>query len=129
MSPPILSGSDAPCSFYQMRIFVLLYMTNAATVCLFLCFKLIYLKVTALLFPTSDFRHPVTTPALLYISQALTKVHTVFSVFLIVCIIRALFCTALTHPASSGISPSLILFESSPLPLISHLFFVWNFSR
>uniref|UniRef100_A0A673BAY2 NOP14 nucleolar protein homolog (yeast) n=1 Tax=Sphaeramia orbicularis TaxID=375764 RepID=A0A673BAY2_9TELE len=34
---------------------------------------IIYLKVTALLFPTSDFRHPVTTPALLYISQALTK--------------------------------------------------------
>ncbi|XP_026212258.1 nucleolar protein 14 [Anabas testudineus] len=34
---------------------------------------LIYLKVTALLFPTSDFRHPVTTPALLYISQALTR--------------------------------------------------------
>lgn len=34
---------------------------------------LIYLKVTALLFPTSDFRHPVTTPALLYISQGLTK--------------------------------------------------------
>ncbi|XP_044031474.1 nucleolar protein 14 [Siniperca chuatsi] len=34
---------------------------------------LVYLKVTALLFPTSDFRHPVTTPALLYISQALTK--------------------------------------------------------
>ncbi|XP_061732445.1 nucleolar protein 14 [Nerophis ophidion] len=34
---------------------------------------LIHLKVTALLFPTSDFRHPVTTPALLYIGQALTK--------------------------------------------------------
>uniref|UniRef100_H3DN49 NOP14 nucleolar protein homolog (yeast) n=1 Tax=Tetraodon nigroviridis TaxID=99883 RepID=H3DN49_TETNG len=34
---------------------------------------LVYLKVTALLFPTSDFRHPVTTPALLYISQALTR--------------------------------------------------------
>ncbi|KAM9841594.1 nucleolar protein 14 [Aulostomus maculatus] len=34
---------------------------------------LIYLKVTALLFPTSDFRHPVTTPALLFISQTLTK--------------------------------------------------------
>uniref|UniRef100_A0A1A7Z3J3 NOP14 nucleolar protein n=2 Tax=Iconisemion striatum TaxID=60296 RepID=A0A1A7Z3J3_9TELE len=34
---------------------------------------LIYLKVTALLFPTSDFRHPVTTPALLFICQALTK--------------------------------------------------------
>ncbi|KAM9307054.1 nucleolar protein 14 [Pholidichthys leucotaenia] len=34
---------------------------------------LIYLKVTALLFPTSDFRHPVTTPVLLFISQALTK--------------------------------------------------------
>uniref|UniRef100_A0A3P9LV19 NOP14 nucleolar protein homolog (yeast) n=1 Tax=Oryzias latipes TaxID=8090 RepID=A0A3P9LV19_ORYLA len=35
--------------------------------------SLIYLKLTALLFPTSDFRHPVTTPALLYISLALTK--------------------------------------------------------
>ncbi|XP_047227740.1 nucleolar protein 14 [Girardinichthys multiradiatus] len=34
---------------------------------------LVYLKVAALLFPTSDFRHPVTTPALLYISQTLTK--------------------------------------------------------
>ncbi|XP_067106491.1 nucleolar protein 14 [Osmerus mordax] len=34
---------------------------------------LLYLKITALLFPTSDFRHPVTTPALLYISQALCK--------------------------------------------------------
>ncbi|XP_070780747.1 nucleolar protein 14 isoform X2 [Enoplosus armatus] len=34
---------------------------------------LVYLKMTALLFPTSDFRHPVTTPALLYISQALIK--------------------------------------------------------
>ncbi|XP_071371803.1 nucleolar protein 14 [Centroberyx affinis] len=34
---------------------------------------LVYLKVTALLFPTSDFRHPVTTPALIFISQALTK--------------------------------------------------------
>lgn len=93
-----------------MRIFFLLFMTNAATVCLFLCFQLIYLKLTALLFPTSDFRHPVTTPALLYISQALTKVHTVFSVF-IICVF-----------ASNGVSPSLILFESSPPPLISHLF-------
>ncbi|XP_067231843.1 nucleolar protein 14 isoform X2 [Chanodichthys erythropterus] len=34
---------------------------------------LVLLKITALLFPTSDFRHPVTTPAFLYISQALTK--------------------------------------------------------
>ncbi|XP_066501929.1 nucleolar protein 14 [Hoplias malabaricus] len=34
---------------------------------------LIYLKIVALLFPTSDFRHPVTTPAFLYISQVLTK--------------------------------------------------------
>ncbi|KAJ8402380.1 hypothetical protein AAFF_G00368690 [Aldrovandia affinis] len=34
---------------------------------------LVYLKITALLFPTSDFRHPVATPALVYISQALTK--------------------------------------------------------
>ncbi|XP_026995912.2 nucleolar protein 14 [Tachysurus fulvidraco] len=34
---------------------------------------LIYLKIVHLLFPASDFRHPVTTPAFLYISQTLTK--------------------------------------------------------
>uniref|UniRef100_A0AAV2ITW1 Uncharacterized protein n=1 Tax=Knipowitschia caucasica TaxID=637954 RepID=A0AAV2ITW1_KNICA len=34
---------------------------------------LVHLKLSAQLFPTSDFRHPVTTPALLYIGQALTK--------------------------------------------------------
>lgn len=45
------------------------------------CLKLIYLKVTALLFPTSDFRHPVTTPALLFIGQALTKVRRTLYVF------------------------------------------------
>ncbi|RXM99929.1 Nucleolar protein 14 [Acipenser ruthenus] len=35
--------------------------------------ELIYLKIAALLFPTSDFRHPVATPALVYMSQLLTK--------------------------------------------------------
>ncbi|XP_062430534.1 nucleolar protein 14 [Rhea pennata] len=34
---------------------------------------LIYLKITALLFPTSDFWHPVVTPAFIYMSQLLTK--------------------------------------------------------
>ncbi|XP_025889881.1 nucleolar protein 14 [Nothoprocta perdicaria] len=34
---------------------------------------LIYLKITSLLFPTSDFRHPVVTPAFIYMSQLLTK--------------------------------------------------------
>uniref|UniRef100_A0A452J5B9 Uncharacterized protein n=1 Tax=Gopherus agassizii TaxID=38772 RepID=A0A452J5B9_9SAUR len=34
---------------------------------------LIYLKITAILFPTSDFWHPVVTPALVYMSQLLTK--------------------------------------------------------
>ncbi|XP_053560171.1 nucleolar protein 14 [Bombina bombina] len=34
---------------------------------------LIYLKVTAILFPTSDFRHPVVTPAMIIMSQLLTK--------------------------------------------------------
>uniref|UniRef100_A0AAY4DRM9 Nucleolar protein 14 n=1 Tax=Denticeps clupeoides TaxID=299321 RepID=A0AAY4DRM9_9TELE len=34
---------------------------------------LIYLKISGLLFPTSDFKHPATTPGFLYISQALTK--------------------------------------------------------
>uniref|UniRef100_A0A8C5BHR9 Nucleolar protein 14 n=1 Tax=Gadus morhua TaxID=8049 RepID=A0A8C5BHR9_GADMO len=35
--------------------------------------QLVYLKVVALLFPTSDYRHPVTTPALLFICQSLSK--------------------------------------------------------
>lgn len=48
---------------------------NLSCVFLFLCLKMIFLKVTALLFPTSDFRHPVTTPALLYIGQTLTRVQ------------------------------------------------------
>uniref|UniRef100_A0A4X1SVJ5 Nucleolar protein 14 n=1 Tax=Sus scrofa TaxID=9823 RepID=A0A4X1SVJ5_PIG len=34
---------------------------------------LVYLKVAGLLFPTSDFWHPVVTPALLCLSQLLTK--------------------------------------------------------
>ncbi|MEE6462634.1 hypothetical protein FKM82_001660 [Ascaphus truei] len=34
---------------------------------------LIYLKMTAILFPTSDFWHPVVTPALTLMSQLLTK--------------------------------------------------------
>ncbi|EHB06980.1 Nucleolar protein 14 [Heterocephalus glaber] len=34
---------------------------------------LIYLKIAGLLFPTSDFRHPVVTPALMCMSQILTK--------------------------------------------------------
>ncbi|NXW62927.1 NOP14 protein, partial [Eurystomus gularis] len=34
---------------------------------------LIYLKITSLLFPTSDFWHPVVTPAFIYMSQLLTK--------------------------------------------------------
>jgi len=36
--------------------------------------QLVYLKVASLLFPTSDYRHSVTTPALLYICQSLSKV-------------------------------------------------------
>ncbi|KAM4672738.1 nucleolar protein 14 isoform 2-T3 [Amazona ochrocephala] len=34
---------------------------------------LIYLKITSLLFPTSDFWHPIVTPAFTYMSQLLTK--------------------------------------------------------
>ncbi|XP_014791596.1 PREDICTED: nucleolar protein 14 [Calidris pugnax] len=34
---------------------------------------LIYLKIASLLFPTSDFWHPVVTPAFIYMSQLLTK--------------------------------------------------------
>lgn len=37
--------------------------------------QLIYLKIAGMLFPTSDFWHPVITPALLCLSQLLTKVR------------------------------------------------------
>lgn len=40
-----------------------------------LSFQLVYLKIAGMLFPTSDFRHPVVTPALLCLSQLLTKVR------------------------------------------------------
>lgn len=39
-----------------------------------LSLQLIYLKIAGMLFPTSDFRHPVVTPALVCLSQLLTKV-------------------------------------------------------
>lgn len=39
-----------------------------------LSFQLIYLKIAGMLFPTSDFWHPVVTPALVCLSQLLTKV-------------------------------------------------------
>ncbi|XP_077594125.1 nucleolar protein 14 isoform X2 [Stigmatopora nigra] len=78
--------------------------------------KIIYLKVAALLFPTSDFRHPVTTPALLYIGQGLTK-----------CPVRsledvtsglALCCLALDYVSfSKRFVPELINFLSGVLHL------------
>lgn len=40
-----------------------------------LSFQLLYLKIAGLLFPASDFRHPVVTPALVCLSQLLTKVR------------------------------------------------------
>lgn len=37
--------------------------------------QLVYLKIAGLLFPASDLRHPVVTPALVCMSQLLTKVR------------------------------------------------------
>lgn len=34
--------------------------------------QLVFLKLTALIFPTSDFRHPVTTPAFHLLLEALS---------------------------------------------------------
>ncbi|XP_014822341.1 PREDICTED: nucleolar protein 14 [Poecilia mexicana] len=77
---------------------------------------LVYLKVTALLFPTSDFRHPVTTPALLFISLTLTK-----------CLVRSLqdltsglvlCCLAVEYVSlSKRFLPELINFLSGTLHL------------
>lgn len=39
------------------------------------CFQLLYFKITGILFPTSDFWHPVVTPAVTLMSQLLTKVR------------------------------------------------------
>lgn len=58
-------------SVYTVYLYGTMY---EVTACVFASVKLVYLKIATLLFPASDFRHPVTTPAFLYISQALTKV-------------------------------------------------------
>lgn len=42
-----------------------------STLCLF---QLMLLKLVAILFPTSDFRHAVTTPAITFIAQMLAEV-------------------------------------------------------
>lgn len=34
-------------------------------------FQLIFLKIVSLLFPTSDFRHPVVTPSLVFMQEIL----------------------------------------------------------
>lgn len=36
-------------------------------------FQLIFFKLVSLLFPTSDFRHPVVTPCLVFMSQILLR--------------------------------------------------------
>uniref|UniRef100_A0A8C4HWQ0 Nucleolar protein 14 n=1 Tax=Dicentrarchus labrax TaxID=13489 RepID=A0A8C4HWQ0_DICLA len=78
---------------------------------------LIYLKVTALLFPTSDFRHPVTTPALLYISQALMKSLQDVTSGLVLC------CLAVEYVSfSKRFLPELINFLAGTLHLLhTHL--------
>ena len=37
--------------------------------------QLLLFKLIRLLFPTSDFRHPVVTPAMIFMGQLLIKVH------------------------------------------------------
>ena len=39
-------------------------------------FQLLLLKLVTILFPTSDFRHAVTTPAIIFVSQMLAQVGT-----------------------------------------------------
>ncbi|XP_047423220.1 nucleolar protein 14 isoform X2 [Sciurus carolinensis] len=61
---------------------------------------LIYLKIVGLLFPTSDFRHPVVTPALMCLSQLLTKcpvlsLQDVVKGLFVCCLF--LECVALSH--------------------------------
>uniref|UniRef100_A0A8C4HVW0 Nucleolar protein 14 n=1 Tax=Dicentrarchus labrax TaxID=13489 RepID=A0A8C4HVW0_DICLA len=73
---------------------------------------LIYLKVTALLFPTSDFRHPVTTPALLYISQCPVKSLQDVTSGLVLC------CLAVEYVSfSKRFLPELINFLAGTLHL------------
>lgn len=44
-----------------------------ALLCLYI--QLLIFKLIALIFPTSDFKHPVVTPALLFMGQLLLKVR------------------------------------------------------
>uniref|UniRef100_A0A8C1YCE0 NOP14 nucleolar protein homolog (yeast) n=1 Tax=Cyprinus carpio TaxID=7962 RepID=A0A8C1YCE0_CYPCA len=70
---------------------------------------LVLLKITALLFPSSDFRHPVTTPAFLFLSQALTRCAVVSLED--VCKGLVLCCLALEYVSlSQRIFPELLNF-------------------
>lgn len=66
-SEPCLLAGALPRPYRDPRLLSL-------TCLLTLPWQLVYLKVAGLLFPTSDFWHPVVTPALLCLSQLLTKV-------------------------------------------------------
>uniref|UniRef100_A0A663LPB6 NOP14 nucleolar protein n=1 Tax=Athene cunicularia TaxID=194338 RepID=A0A663LPB6_ATHCN len=70
---------------------------------------LVYLKITSLLFPTSDFWHPVVTPAFIYMSQLLTKCR----ITTLQDVIKGLFicCLFLEYVSLSGrFVPELINF-------------------
>lgn len=41
----------------------------------FYWFQLIFFKLVSLLFPTSDFRHPIVTPCLVFMSEILLRAH------------------------------------------------------
>lgn len=66
-SEPCLLAGALPRPYRDPRL-------PSLTCLLTLPWQLVYLKVAGLLFPTSDFWHPVVTPALLCLSQLLTKV-------------------------------------------------------
>lgn len=70
----LTTSQNQPCSWAlrrQCSDSILPSLISVAT----LPFQLIYLKIAGLLFPASDFWHPVVTPALLCLSQLLTKVR------------------------------------------------------
>jgi len=47
-------------------------------VCSFAALQMLYFRLVSVLFPTSDIRHPVVSPAMLFMSRILTQVCTLY---------------------------------------------------
>lgn len=56
-------------------------LTTLATATIAVSFQVVLLRMVGVVFPASDFKHPITTPAMLLMGQILLKVHWIICSF------------------------------------------------